>query len=193
MPIVVVTPPTVFPVSRADAKKHLHAEEFADDDVYIDGLIAAATGHMDGPAGSLGRAIMPQVLEWRGDSFGFCDIRLAFPPVVNIVSVKYDDEDGAEQIVPGTDYRLVGQPGMPRVALTYGASWPQVMSQSEAVRVRYNAGYPDAASVPAPIKQAILLLVGHWYANREAVVVGSTVAELPLAVRGLLFPFQSLA
>lgn len=37
------------------------------------------------------------------------------------------------------------------------------------------------------IEQAILLLVGHWYANREAVVVGATPAELQLGVERLLW------
>lgn len=193
MPIVVIDHPNGFPVSLEEAKKHLHAEEFTDDDVYIEALIAAATGNIDGPAGSLGRALLTQTLEWRGDEFGYCDIRLAFPPIAEVLSVKYDDADGAEQEVSDDDYRLVGQPGMPRVALAYGASWPTVRSQSEAVRIQYTAGYGDAEDVPAPIKQAILLMVGHWYANREAVVVGAIVSELPLAARALLFPFQILA
>lgn len=36
--------------------------------------------------------------------------------------------------------------------------------------------------------QALLLIVGHWYANREAVVVGSTATALPIAVEWLLKP-----
>ncbi|VVN74073.1 head-tail connector protein [Pseudomonas fluorescens] len=40
---------------------------------------------------------------------------------------------------------------------------------------------------PASFKAALLLLIGHSYANREAVVVGATTAELPLAVESLLW------
>lgn len=36
--------------------------------------------------------------------------------------------------------------------------------------------------------QAMKLLVGHWYANREAAVVGATATELPIAVEWLLKP-----
>lgn len=35
--------------------------------------------------------------------------------------------------------------------------------------------------------QAILLLVGHWYANREAVVIGSVPSAVQLGVDRLLW------
>lgn len=37
------------------------------------------------------------------------------------------------------------------------------------------------------VQQALLLLVGHWYANREAVVVGQTSNQVPLAFERLLW------
>lgn len=40
------------------------------------------------------------------------------------------------------------------------------------------------------LEQAQLLLIGHWYENREAVVVGSSVAELPFAVEALAGPYR---
>lgn len=40
------------------------------------------------------------------------------------------------------------------------------------------------------ITTAMLLLIGHWYANRESVVIGSTATELPLAVESLLAPYR---
>ncbi|HFS7074846.1 TPA: head-tail connector protein, partial [Enterobacter hormaechei] len=40
------------------------------------------------------------------------------------------------------------------------------------------------------VKAAMLLLIGHWYANRESVAIGQTVAEVPLAVEALLQPYR---
>jgi uncharacterized phage protein (predicted DNA packaging) len=40
---------------------------------------------------------------------------------------------------------------------------------------------------PASFKAALLLLIGHSYANREAVVVGTITAEVPMAVESLLW------
>lgn len=192
MPVVVINPPDEPVVSLDDAKVHLRVD-FEDDNDYISGLVAAAIGILDGPAGWLGRAIVTQTLELRGDGFGVGDICLPFPPVIDVVSVGYVDPDGSEQIVPEADYRLVGQPNMPRLELAYGAQWPVVRRQSESVRVQYDAGYGAAEDVPAPIKWAILLMIGHWYANREAVAIGQTAIEIPLAARALLFPYQILA
>lgn len=192
MPVVVISPPDEPVVSLEDAKAHLRVD-FEDDDDYISGLVAAAIGILDGPAGWLGRAIVTQTLELRSDGFGVGDICLPFPPIVDVVSVGYVDTDGSEQMVPEADYRLVGQPNMPRLELVYGAQWPAVRWQSESVRVQYDAGYGAAEDVPAPIKQAILLMIGHWYANREAVAIGQTAIEIPLAARALLFPYQILA
>ena len=52
----------------------------------------------------------------------------------------------------------------------------------------YVAGVADSA-VPAPIKHAILLMVGHWYANREAVAPGQ-MHEVPMAVDALIRPYR---
>lgn len=41
------------------------------------------------------------------------------------------------------------------------------------------------------IEQAILLLVGHWYNNREATILGATPAVLPFGVEALLWPRRS--
>jgi uncharacterized phiE125 gp8 family phage protein len=68
--------------------------------------------------------------------------------------------------------------------------WPTHMETMNAVKVTFVAGYGAASAVPAALKSAILLLVGHWYTNREAVMVGESVAELPLAVSALVAPFR---
>lgn len=40
------------------------------------------------------------------------------------------------------------------------------------------------------IEQGALLLIGHWYANRESVVVGVSVAEMPMATKSLWLPHR---
>ena len=46
---------------------------------------------------------------------------------------------------------------------------------------------PEEMGLTPDVEQAILLLVGHWYANREAVVIGGTPMAVPLAVERLLW------
>ncbi|ARS51506.1 head-tail connector protein [Kushneria konosiri] len=42
------------------------------------------------------------------------------------------------------------------------------------------------------ITVAMLLLIGHWYENREAVVIGTITAQVPMAVEMLLWPHRRL-
>ena len=49
---------------------------------------------------------------------------------------------------------------------------------------------PDPILLNDDVKAAMLLLIGHWYANRESVAIGQTVAEVPLAVESLLQPYR---
>ncbi|MDI3399655.1 head-tail connector protein [Pseudomonas sp. V88_4] len=46
---------------------------------------------------------------------------------------------------------------------------------------------PEEMGLTRDVEQAILLMVGHWYANREAVVVGGAASAVPLAVERLLW------
>jgi uncharacterized phiE125 gp8 family phage protein len=77
------------------------------------------------------------------------------------------------------------------VTPAYDKVWPSARSVRDAVQIRFIAGYGDAASdVPQAIKQAILLLVGHWFENREAVLVHSfKPTVIPIAVDSLLSPY----
>ena len=46
---------------------------------------------------------------------------------------------------------------------------------------------PEEMGLTCDVEQAVLLLVGHWYANREAVAVGTIATAMPLAVERLLW------
>tara|TARA_R110000850_G_scaffold264606_1_gene393786 strand:+ start:27334 stop:27681 length:348 start_codon:yes stop_codon:yes gene_type:complete len=48
----------------------------------------------------------------------------------------------------------------------------------------------DALVLDDDITTAMLLLIGHWYANRESVVVGTITSELPMAVDSLILPYR---
>ncbi|WP_434672168.1 head-tail connector protein [Pseudomonas sp. R1-15] len=53
--------------------------------------------------------------------------------------------------------------------------------------VEANPVEPDEMGLTRDVEQALLLLVGHWYANREAVVMGGGPSAVPLAVDRLLW------
>ncbi len=45
-------------------------------------------------------------------------------------------------------------------------------------------------TAPADVRQAILMLAGHWYENREATLVGVPASVLPLGYHDLLLPYR---
>jgi uncharacterized phiE125 gp8 family phage protein len=169
MSVVVITPPEVLPVDMGAARRHLHIVGDTDTDATDDDIsrvIEAATGVLDGPSGWLGRCLITQTLEVRSDQF--CDgLPLPFPPIGSVTSIKYDDTNNVEQTIGAGVYRIVGGSNS---TLILGANqvWPNTNGQAECVRIRYTAGYGAAPkNVPAPIRQAILIMAQSIYGMSE--------------------------
>jgi hypothetical protein len=49
---------------------------------------------------------------------------------------------------------------------------------------------PDGIVISDDIKLAIMLLVSHWYENREPVNIGNITSTLPFGVQALLGPHR---
>ncbi|MEC3905372.1 head-tail connector protein, partial [Leclercia adecarboxylata] len=49
---------------------------------------------------------------------------------------------------------------------------------------------PDRLLYGEDIEMAMLLLIGHWYANREAVNVGNVTSALAFSTEALLQPYR---
>lgn len=193
MRVTVITPPAPI-VTWAEVKAQGRIDDEAERSL-VEGYIAAATAWLDGPAGWLARCLGEQVLEVTDVAFG--NDALPLQPAVEIISIKYTDIAGVEQTMPEDHYRLLANGSI------YAATWPSLGADPDAVRVQYRAGYPDivtpgegeepevrTSTVPAPIRQAILMLVGHWFKNRETVVTGTIATSLPFAVEALLSPYR---
>ena len=77
------------------------------------------------------------------------------------------------------------------------APWALTQPQRVAAGIELDVvcGYGDAATdVPEPLRQAIRLLVAHWYENRGLVASGATsVAIVPESVAALLAPYRMVS
>ena len=102
MTLTVVTPPE--PIVSPDDIPGTHAA----DDAGIAALIAAVTEQIDAPHGWLGRSLGTQTLLLTLASFGCGELRLIYPNVQSVTSVKYLDADLVEQMVSTDVYRLAG-------------------------------------------------------------------------------------
>lgn len=67
------------------------------------------------------------------------------------------------------------------------AAQVHVEQHCDRTLVEANPTGPEQMLLTKDVEHAILLLVGHWYANREAVVVGNSPTAVPLAVDRLLW------
>lgn len=190
MTLKLITAPATEPVTASEAKSHLRVDTTADDTL-IGTLITAARQHVEN---HLRRALITQTWELVMDAFPAGDvIRLPRPPLVSVTSIKYTDEDGNESTFSSAAYVVDTDSTKGRVVLKSGETWPSdTLAAANGVRVRYVAGYGEASAVPRPIRQAILLLIGTLYENRESVLVaqGVTVAQLPFGVEALLMPYR---
>lgn len=140
-------------VDVADAKAHCRVDH-CEDDATIEAMIGAAVGHLDGWTGILGRCIMPQT--WRVSVAKGA----AVLPMPDVVTASGAYEAGPQDL-----------------AITASSAGPMV-TVTEDCDVTFSCAMP-AALLPT-VRVAVLLLVGHWYSNREAAAVA--MAETPLSV-----------
>lgn len=185
---VQIAAPAEAPVSLAEAKAHLNVDHDGDDTL-ITSLVGAGVAHLDGHAGVLGRCLVNQ--QWRQDYRDWHWFhRLPFPDV-SAVTVKYQDADNQEQTVSSALYEVIEDARGALVSFRDVFTKPGLYDDMIApVSITLTAGFGDADDVPAALKQAILLLAGHWYENREAVNIGNITTELPMAVNALIAPYR---
>lgn len=193
----VKTAPAGEPLTRAEAKTHLRVDsDITDQDGLIDGLIIAAREYVENYCR---RSLVQRTLELRLDCFPG-QILLPRGPVISLTSVKYLDNSGVLTTVDSSIYQtdLYSMPA--RVMPVFGSIFPIAgYGRLNAVVVEYEAGYAHSSgsptdladTVPSSIKAALKLLVGHWYENREVVVMNvAPPQEVPMAVKHLLAPYE---
>lgn len=181
--------PASTPVSVLDARAHLRLTGH-EEDTLVAALIAAATDILDGWSGILGRCIVTQTWTQSFEEFDGDDLHLPFPDVQS-VTVQYYDANNASQTLSSSAYHLINSADGAELELAYGQVWPNVYPRPDAITVTMVCGYGDPADVPSALKAAVLLHVGHLFANREA-IGSNSLAELPLAYKFLTAPYRRI-
>lgn len=170
MRLHLVTPPSVEPVTLAEAKNHRKVTHTADDEEIL-GLIAAATDLFEGETG---RQLITAT--WRGTMDGFPPswepIRVLRAPLQSVTSITYVDGSGDTQTWDSSLYtvRTFAGPFATHGLIhpVAGESYPSTRRITDAVTVTFVAGYGAADSVPGAAKAAIKELIGGLYENRES-------------------------
>lgn len=174
----------VEPISVEEARAHCEAIRYGESDVdplddeKFEAWITAAREYCED---FLGLALVPKEIEWAYDSFpaGRCglgvaprDTALDFPvwPVRGLVFVGTGDPQTTDFTELDSEGYVLDDFGFPPNVRAVG-SWPSLTASPNNVRVRALVGFgadsDGGEPVPKVIRQAMLLMVGHFYANRE--------------------------
>jgi len=180
------TIPSNEPISTAEAKAHLRVD-ISDDDTLIDRLVKAARQRLEADTGQV---LITQVWNMYLDCFpssNYQPIKVLNPPLVSIDSITYVDGNGDVQTWDSSEYRVDTKSMPARITPASGYSWPSISNVTNAITIQFTAGYGDDGSdVLEDLRQAMLMLIGHWYENRESVVIGTITAPVPQAYEWLI-------
>lgn len=189
MSLKLITAPTVEPVSLDEAKAHLRIDEDNTvENTLLNSLILSSREFCEG---FQHRGLITQTWELWLDAWPDKDyIQIPLPPLQSVTSVKYYDTDDTEATFSSDYYFVDIKSELGRVALNYGEVWPTTtLRPVNGICVTFVAGYGDAATdVPERVRQAMLLLISHWYENREPISTsGAMPKEIPFSVESLLW------
>lgn len=186
------------PVTLDQAKQQVRRTEVNTDDSFIkETLIPAARERFEQATQRQG---ITATWDYKLDRFPGLTGRIVIPrpPLQKVVSVTYVDEDGDTQTLSTSRY-TVHAPAGPRaqrgwIEPVYDDEWPETRCQSNAVTVRFVAGYGDTPdTVPPRLRLAMLQDIGTLYEHREDIVIGQGYAltEFPGGSRAIYRSFKS--
>lgn len=173
--------PAIEPVLLAEAKAHLRLDGDAEDEL-VAALIAAARAAVEAETR---RVLIAQ--KWRAilHDWPASPITLPIAPVLSVQAVRAVDGQGAATLLAPAGYAFEAADGTLRLK----TSAPGVVR----LEVDFTAGYGAlGTAVPQPLRQAIKMLVTHWFEHRSAVTLGDQAAPTPAGVRLLVAPYRRM-
>jgi len=186
--LVLKTAPTSTVISLSEAKAFLRIDsDYDDDNTYITSLINVATQVVEE---FTRRRLMTQTYNIFYDEFPpYIDLQVG--DVASVTHIKYYDADNTLQTLAASNYDVDTKVRPGRIYESEDGDFPNTYERPNAVEVEFIVG-GTASDVPAPIIQSIYIIVGRYYENRQDVVMGTQVNELPLMVDHLLTPYRLL-
>lgn len=173
MNITTITQPEAEPLTLNEVKQWLRLDEIGDDDSLILGLITAAREKCEADTGVV---LMSRTVDESFDTWPKTytipqyyarKIELGLWPVSSVSSVKYIDENGAEQTLNSSLYTVDLTQRPARVVLNPDEVWPDIGGYPSAVKVRYAAGYSSITEIPSTLKVAMKWEIAKAYDHRE--------------------------
>lgn len=180
-----ITPADGLALELGVVKAHLRVDHDTED-ALIEALIGAATEWVET---FTNRVLLTQTWDRLLDEVeGEC-IALPKSPVASVTHVKYIDTAGTLTTWSSSLYQVDVASIRGRIAPAWGQCWPCAREQFGAWQIRYVCGYGTPDDIPMAIRQAMLLIIGHWFEHRES-VADFQVFGVPLSSEHLLWRFR---
>jgi len=188
--IKTITAPTDEPIDSTEVKKHIAIDSSETTfDTQINDYITAARMYIEA---ATGRQICTATYDLIVDRFpaGRAAINIPKGQLQSITHIKYIDTDGVQTTLSSSKYKVSDsrEPGIIQPA--FDEVWPVSRREIDAVEIRFVCGYGDSTATPEGIKQAALLLVGHYFEHREAVAFNNVASVVPLALLNILAHYK---
>lgn len=182
--VEVVTAATALAAFSLEELRAHVAQPLTDDDVLLQRYLEAAQRVVES---RLGRPLFPQTRRAWFDGVPGEVVRLSEPATAVTVITAYDQSDAATVVAP-TVYQADVTCMPARVVRRHGQTWPTNLRTRQSLAVTYTTGWA-AVDMPQNLRQAVALLVAHYYEHRTPTHAGSAAAvELPFGVDALLGP-----
>ena len=190
MPSILLSGPAVEPVTLAEAKHFIRLEHDDDDDIIV-ALIAGSRIHVETQTR---RALITQSWRLVRDVWPELGCVPVLPvPLRTLDAARVYKSDGSTLAIDIAAFVVDKVAAPARLSFTRGAlAAPE--RRAAGIEIDVTCGYGAAPEdVPEPLRQAIRLLVAHWYENRGLVAIGHEVAVLPQTAAALIAPYRVLA
>jgi uncharacterized phiE125 gp8 family phage protein len=180
---LLIAGPAVEPVTLAEMRLYLRLDDTVEDDL-VSALIKAARLLVEA---SCGRQLIAQTWRLTLDRWpSGRAVLLPVSPLISVARVRIYDAAGAGTDLAASLYRADPVADPPRVIVEAAA--PDPGRAFHGIEIDVVAGFGAAAvDVPAPLVQAIRLLVARWFENR-----GDSPADAPLPpdIAALVAPYR---
>jgi uncharacterized phiE125 gp8 family phage protein len=180
------TAPTVEPISLDEVKAHCRIDA-NEDDVLLTSLILAARQYVENICGPL---INQTWYQYEQDFPSSEVLEIQKPRLSSVTSLKYTNEAGTQSTFSATKYTVsTNDEYWPKIVLKEDYTWPSdSLFNIDPIVIEFICGYGTAATnIPEPLRSACLMLVAHWYEERQPMTVTmARVQDVPLTVDSLL-------
>jgi len=190
MSAILTIPPALEPLSLPEVKAHLKVDTILDDDL-LTRLILTARQQVES---LIDKVLISQSWKiyldnWPADG----EIKLPVCPVMQVDDLRTYSADDIAAVVDPSHYYVDLAATPQRLVLRGSRTWLKPGRSVNGIEIEVTAGYgSDGDSVPAPLREAMLLLIAQWYENRQPDCESHPSTPVPAILQQLFAPYKKV-